>query len=127
MDNIELTLNPEVLDAVETTTLENMKGLFGDLRTALQMMQSEQENEGSVNEEDFNNLVQRANEKLAGMQDAFEIFELVFGCAFGVSEEYEDDDDDEDDESWVDELTPAPVDDFDRDPETGEMYDPETE
>ena len=125
-NNIEITLNPEILDTVETTTLENMRGLFGDLRTALKMMQSEQENEGSVDEEDFNNLVERANEKLAGMRDAFEIFELVFGCAFGASEEYEYDGG-EDDESWVDELIPTPVDDYDRDPETGEMYDPETE
>lgn len=119
--DIEMNINPEILDVVEASTLENMKGLFGDLRTALQMMQSEQENE-----EDFDNLVELANEKLAGMKDAFEIFECVFGCAFGVSEEYEYDGD-EDDESWVDELTHTPVDDFDRDPETGEIYDPETE
>jgi len=87
--DMEITINPEILDMVEANTIENMKGLFGDLRTALQMMQREQEEEGSVNEEDFENLVQRANEKLAGMQDAFEIFECVFGCAFGESDEYE--------------------------------------
>lgn len=90
MDNIELAMNPEILDMVETTTIENTKGLFGDLRTALQMMQSTQNGRDDVSEEDFDNLVERANEKLAGIRDAFEIFECVFGCAFGVSDDDED-------------------------------------
>ena len=90
---MKITMNPEILNMVEATTIENMKGLFGDLRTALQMMQTVQENGCSVCaeiEEDFENLMASANEKMEGMRNAFDLFECVFGCAFGASDDDED-------------------------------------
>lgn len=86
MDDVKMTINPEVVDLTEENTVNEMKALFGCLRKAINMMA----NPDSVTEEDAEALDIEMTEHYTKMMAGFSIFETVFGVSIGAGPDEEE-------------------------------------
>lgn len=75
MEDVKMTINPEVIDMTEENSVNEMKALFGCLRKAINMMA----NPDSVTEEDAERLDVEMTEHYTKMMAGFALFETVFG------------------------------------------------